>query len=358
MGESILSARAVSDRSFARRMIIALGLVLLAAVFAYLLRYVAHVLLLGFAGILLAVALDGLAKLIERHTPLKHGWSLVVVLVALIVLAGAIGGLFGPYIVDQLTQLFQRLPQSLDTIRTRLQAYEWGRLLLQNVPEPDQLLSSVSNVMGRITGAFSTVLGALGSVFVIIVVGIYIAISPSIYCESAVYLVPPKKRGRAHEVFAALGQALRRWLAGRLASMVIIGVLTYIGLSIVGVPLSLALGFITGILCFVPYLGPLLALIPIVLVALLESPTLALYTLPVYGGIQFAESYLVTPLVEERAVAIPPAYLIIVQMLGGVLAGTIGVLLSAPLAVVLAVIVQMLYVEDVLGDSVQVLGES
>jgi predicted PurR-regulated permease PerM len=144
---------------------------------------------------------------------------------------------------------------------------------------------------------------------------------------------------------------------GRMASMTMVGLLTYIGLSLIGVPLSLALGIVTGILEFVPYLGPILALIPTVLVALLESPVLALYVMPVYGAVQFAESYLITPLISARAVSIPPAYLIMVQVVGGVLAGAIGVLLSEPLVVVIAIIVQMLYIEDTLGDSVRVMGE-
>jgi predicted PurR-regulated permease PerM len=354
---SIMADQAALDRSFARRVLIVVGVALLAVIFAYLLRRVGYVLLLGFAGMLLAVGLDGLIKLVQRYTPLTRGWSLLFVVVTLIALMGAIGTLLGPYMVDQMTQLAQRLPEAVDNVRNKLQTYEWGRMLLRSIPAPRELLSGAASMMGQIAGYFSTALGAIDNVFLIIIIGIYMAQHPDLYTKAAIYLVPPKRRERAHAVITALGQALRRWFAGRMASMALIGVLTYIGLSLIGVPLSLALGLVTGILCFVPYLGPVLALIPILLVALLESPILALYALPVYAVIQFAESYLITPIIEQRAVSIPPAYLIIVQVLGGVLAGVIGVVLSEPLAVVVAVIVQMLYIEDALGDSVRVMGE-
>lgn len=347
-----------SDRGFTRRVLITVGIVVLAVIFIYLLQYVGYVLLLGFAGILLAVGFNGLTMLVQKYLRLARALALTLVLVTLLALIYALGALLGPNIVDQMTQLGQRLPESVDIIRGHIQQYQWGRMLLHNVPDPQQLLPSGAHVMSRVAGAFSTALGAATNVFVIVVIGIYIAVSPDLYTESVTHLLPPNKRDRAREVMTASGHALRRWFAGRLASMALIGVLTYIGLSLIGVPLSLALGLLAAIFEFIPYLGPILTLIPIALVALLESPVLILYALPLYAVIQLAESYLIEPLIEERAVSLPPAYLIIAQVLGGVLAGVVGVLLSTPVAVVITVIVQMLYIEDMLGDSVSVMGES
>jgi predicted PurR-regulated permease PerM len=345
------------DRRLARRVFVTIGIVLLAMALAFLLWRMGYVLLLGFAGILLAVALDGLAMLVAQYTRLDRGWSLLVVIVTLIVVVGAIVGLLGPYFVDQMYQLAQRLPEAVDNLRSKLQSYPWGRRVLHNVPEPQQLMGSFSSVVTRITGVFSTVLGALANLFVMLVIGIYMAFDPDLYTKAVIYLVPPAKRERVYEVLAALGQALRRWFAGRVASMAVVGMLTYIGLSIIGVQLSLALSVLTAIFEFVPYLGPILALIPALLVAMLQSPYLAVYVLGVYAAVQTAESYLITPLIEKRAVSIPPAYLIFVQVLGGVLAGVIGVILSEPLVVVIAIMVQMLYIADTLGDSVAIMGE-
>lgn len=353
----VLSKDVESDRHYARRVLIAVGIIALAVLLAYLLQYVGFVLLLGFAGILLAIGFDGLADLVYQRTPLTRGWSLTLVFIGLVVLMGALFGSLGPLVVDQMTELAQRLPNAINNLQSYVETYPWGRMLLRNVPGPQEILANSSSVLRHVMGAFSTAFGALANVLLILVLGIYIAVHPSLYTNSAVYLLPRHRRARAQEVLAALGHAMRRWFAGRLASMAMVGVLTYIGLSIVGVPLSLALGVITAILEFVPYLGPILALIPAVLVALLESPILVLYVLPLYALMQLAESYLITPLIEKRAVSIPPAYLIFVQVLGGVLAGFIGVVLAEPLAVVTAILVQMLYIEDLLGDSVHVMGE-
>jgi predicted PurR-regulated permease PerM len=353
----VLSEDVESDRHYARRVLIAVGIIVLAVLLAYLLQYVGFVLLLGFAGILLAIGFDGLADLVYQRTPLTRGWSLTLVFIGLVVLMGTLFGSLGPLVVDQMTELAQRLPNAINNLQSYVETYPWGRMLLRNVPGPQEILANSSSVLRHVMGAFSTAFGALANVLLILVLGIYIAVHPSLYTNSAVYLLPRHRRARAQEVLAALGHAMRRWFAGRLASMAMVGVLTYIGLSIVGVPLSLALGVITAILEFVPYLGPILALIPAVLVALLESPILVLYVLPLYALMQLAESYLITPLIEKRAVSIPPAYLIFVQVLGGVLAGFIGVVLAEPLAVVTAILVQMLYIEDLLGDSVRVMGE-
>ena len=353
----VLSEEAASDRRYARRVLIAVGIIALALLFAYLLQYVGFVLLLGFAGILLAIGFDGLADIVYQRTPFTRGWSLTLVFIGLIVLMGTLLSLLGPLVEDQMTQLAQRLPNAINNLRSYIETYPWGRVLLRNVPGPQEILANGSSVVRHVLGAFSTAFGALANVLVILVLGIYIAVNPNLYTNSAVYLLPRHRRARAQEVLAALGHAIRRWFAGRLVSMAMVGVLTYIGLSVVGVPLSLALGVITAILEFVPYLGPILALVPAVLVALLESPTLVLYVVPLYALVQLAESYLITPLIEKRAVSIPPAYLIFVQVLGGVLAGFIGVVLAEPLAVVVAILVQTLYIEDVLGDPVLVMGE-
>ena len=279
----VLSEEVGSDRRYARRVLIAVGIIALAVLLAYLLQYVGFVLLLGFAGILLAIGFDGLADIVYQRTPFTRGWSLTLVFTGLVVLVGIMLSLLGPLVADQMTQLGQRLPDAINNLQSYVETYPWGRRLWRNVPGPQEILANSSSLLRHILGAFSTAFGALANVLVILVLGIYIAVHPSLYTNSAIYLLPRHWRARAQEVLAALGHAIRRWFAGRLASMAMVGVLTYIGLSMVGVPLSLALGVITAILEFVPYLGPILALIPAMLVALLESPILVLYVLPLYA---------------------------------------------------------------------------
>jgi predicted PurR-regulated permease PerM len=355
---STVSDQVASNQSFVQRVFIAAAITLLVLAFAYLLWKVSGVLLLVFAGILVAVVLDGLTELTDRHTPLGRGWSLLVVLVVLVLALGVIGAWLGPFIADQITELFQRLPKAVDIIRSKLETNEWGRVLLRNMPDPSQFLSGAGQLLGPLAGAFTTALGVIGNVVVILIVGIFIAVDPDLYITGALHLIPSNRRTRAREVVHMLGHALQRWFMGRLASMAVIGILTCIGLSVAGIALPVALGFLAGILSFIPYIGPILALIPMLLVASLQSPTLALYALAVYGVVQFAESNLISPLIQKRMVSIPPALLITAQMLGGVVAGALGILLAEPAAVIALVIVQMLYIQDVLGESVPLAGDT
>jgi predicted PurR-regulated permease PerM len=195
------------------------------------------------------------------------------------------------------------------------------------------------------------------NVILMLFMGIYMAVCPSLYIDNAVRLFPIPRRRRIREVFAALGVALRWWLVGRAASMAVVGVLTALGLWIAGVPVPLALALIAALLAFVPFLGPVLGAIPAMLVALVESPAQMLYVIFVFTVVQLLESYFITPLIQQRAVSMAPALLITVQIVMAMLFGAMGVLLATPLAVVFIVLVQMLYITDVLGDRMKPLGE-
>jgi predicted PurR-regulated permease PerM len=197
---------------------------------------------------------------------------------------------------------------------------------------------------------FGGILGAIGNVIIILFVGIYFAATPQLYTNGLVRMVPQSKRGRAREVLQELGHTLASWLLGKAASMLIVGVATSIGLSMLGVPLALILGIIAGLLDFIPYLGPVMAGVPAVLLALSISPELAMYTVLLFVGVQLVEGYLLQPLIEARAVDLPPALVIVMQLIFGTLFGFAGVALATPLAAGLSVLVKMLYIEDVLGD--------
>jgi predicted PurR-regulated permease PerM len=226
------------------------------------------------------------------------------------------------------------------------------------VPKPQQVLSSGGGgLASSVTGAVSTAASAFTNALIVFVIGVYLALDPGPYTDGIVRLVPKTQRDRISEVLAAIGHTLRWWMVGRGASMAVVGILTGVGLLIAGIPLAFSLGVIAALFSFVPYIGPIASAVPALLVALTVSPVKALYVLGIYAAVQFLESYLVTPLIQERAVSIPPALLVSVQVVAGVLAGALGVLLATPMGVALVVAVQMLYVEDALGDRVDVLGE-
>jgi predicted PurR-regulated permease PerM len=344
-------------RSFPNRVLVTVGIVAVSILTLYLFVVLSRVLLIVFAGVLMAVGLGGGADILRRRTPMERPGALAVVIAGVVVVPSLVSGIIGPSLTGQINDLIVQLPEAVARFRERIATQEWTRRLLADPNAVRDFMPSPKEVMGGVTSAFSRTLGVVANVFVIVFIGIYGAAAPGAYVSGIVHLTPKRHRDRAHEVLDALAHALRWWLVGRLTMMSVVGVLTTLGLWIAGVPTPLALGLLAALLSFVPYVGPILSFIPAVLVALMVSLTKVAYVVVVFGIVQTLESYVITPLVQQRAVSLPPVILITAQIAMGVLAGATGVLLAAPLAIVVIVLLQMLYVEDVLGDSIRILGQ-
>ena len=343
----------VLSNNYARRVLLVAGIFLA----LLLLWYAADVLLLAFAGVLLAIFLRGLSDLVSEHTPVPAGWSLWAVVLALTGLLALAGWLLAPEVGKQVDQMVESLPASLGRLREYLGDHRWGRQLLQQI-DGGALLPERSSVLSRATGILSTTLGFVTDIVIVLFAGLYFAAKPSLYTEGLLTLIPGRRRPRAREVLNVLNVTLRRWLVGRSLLMLSNGVVTAIGLWLMGVPLALTLGLLSALLNFIPNIGPLLAAVPAVLVALLQGPTQALYVALFYVAYQSLDGYVLTPLVQHQTVSLPPALVILGQVLLGVLAGGMGVLLATPLVAVAFVLVKLLYVEDVLGQEVTLPGEA
>jgi predicted PurR-regulated permease PerM len=181
---------------------------------------------------------------------------------------------------------------------------------------------------------------------IVLFIGVYAAVEPSIYRRGFLVLIPPQHRDRTGKVISEVVDTLRWWLIGKFISMTIIGVLTTVGLWIMGIPLALALGIIAAIFTFIPNIGPLLSAIPAVLLGLIDSPQQALYIAALYVGIQTVESYMITPLIQRKTVSLPPALTLSAQVLLGVIFGGLGVALATPMTAAALVLSRMLYVDD------------
>ena len=193
-----------------------------------------------------------------------------------------------------------------------------------------------------------SVLGAFANAFIVFFLGLFLALNPGLYRRGAVRLFPPERRGRIDEALDLAGQTLRWWLVGKLMSMTVISVLTLVGLLLVGYPLALPLALVVGLLAFVPNLGPLVAYVPIVLAGIPEGATTILLGIVAYAVAQTIESYVLTPLIQNRMVSLPPALLLFAQILGGILFGLWGVALATPLTAVLHLWVRRYYVRQTL----------
>lgn len=342
-----------SERKFLHRVALVDGLGLVFVMLLAAIWFAADALLLIFACILFAVLLYDVSRRVSARLKVRRSVALGLVVVVLLGVIGGGGWLMAPAISDQADKLAAAVPRSLEQLQASLKRYDFLESILGGLPSPEQMRTSLSAMLPRAGLFFSGVLGALGNVLIITFVGIYFAAAPFLYINGIVTLVPKRKRARAREVLDEIGRTLSKWLFGKACSMVAVGAVTAIGLTVLGVPLALILGIIAGLLDFIPYLGPLMAGVPAVLIALSISPQLALYTIALFAAVQLAEGYLLQPMVEKKTVALPPALTITMQVLLGALFGLAGVALATPLTAVLAVLVSMLYVQDVLGDPVK-----
>jgi len=339
------------DQNFTSRIVLGVGIITLAIFMSLLLWYAADVLLLAFAGILLAIFLRGLSDWVSEVTPLSGGWSLAVVVLSLISILTIGIWLLAPGVADQVDELQKNLPQSARQLERHIEGYEWGRKVLAQVPNANELVPNKADVLARVTGVFSTTFGAIANFFIIIFIGLYVAAEPRLYTGGLIRLVPLNRRQRAREVLNEVGSTLRWWLIGKVASMIVVGVSTVVGLWLLDIPLALTLGLLAALLTFIPNVGPILSLVPAMLLALLQSPMQALYVALLYLGIQTVESYFLTPLMQKRTVSLPPALTIFAQVLFGVMVGSLGFVLATPLTAAALVLVKMLYIEDTLKDS-------
>ncbi len=341
---------------FAQRVLIVIVLVAIAGLALFVLGSAAHVFLMVFAGLLLAVLLDGVASFVSERSPFPRGLVLGATLLGLVLIGVVSLWGLGPRVGTQLSEFVDLIPSAIARVEGALREYEWSRKLLTLTIEPKEFLALGGGVLRPIKGLFSGVFAGVINIVIILVVGIYVAASPRTYVGGILRLLPVSRRARAREVVAALTHVIRRWMAGRLASMLVVGVLTIVGLLIAGIPLALTLGLFAALAAFVPYVGPAIGAIPAILVALTDEPVKALYVVLVFTLVQVLENYIITPLIDQKAVSLPPALLISAQILMGVMLGAAGVFLATPLVVVIVVLVQMLYVQDVLGDTIRVLG--
>lgn len=234
----------------------------------------------------------------------------------------------------------------------RVGQYAWAEQLFSQTKE-FSLSKIPKGWLGQVTGLFGATLGALSAGLLVMFVAIFIAADPGLYRRGLIRLVPIQKRNRAKEILNELGVKLRWWFIGQLFSMAVVGVSTAIGLWLLGIPFFLTLAVLASVLTFIPNFGPIISAVPAVLLSLSGGPLSALYVILLYMGVQAVESNLLTPLVQQSNVRLPPVLAVGTQVLMGVLVGLPGLITAAPLAIAGKILVRRLYIEDTLGDRLE-----
>lgn len=304
-----------------------------------LLKATFSVLLLILAGTLIAVFFRGLSSFIERKTKRNASLSLAISVIGTLLIITVLFWLIGAKVQSQITQLSDTLPSSVQNAKEQLNNSSIGQRIVQNMSSPKA--KAVASTF------FKTTFGVLGDVYVVLFIGIFFTVSPQLYKKGIVQLVPIQGRQKADDVLNKLGDSLKKWLKGKLFAMLVVFILTSIGLLIIGVPMWLSLALIAGILNFIPNFGPLIAMIPAVLVALLQGPATAGFVAGLYILVQVTESNFITPAVQKKLINIPPALIIIAQLLVGTLTGGWGIILATPLMIIVMILVQELYIKNI-----------
>lgn len=298
-------------------------------------------------GVLLAVLLDAGARGLGRLVPLSRHVRLLILffIVAVLIIAAFWWG--GTVLTEQANNFYQAMKSLIAQANTFLESGRLGFPL--GTARLTDLLPSGGTIFGGARTVASATFDALTLSTAILFLGAFFAWEPSVYKGIVLSLIPHEKRERVDEVLDMAGHAMREWLIGQSVSMILIFLFSLFALLLVGMPYPVLLAVQAGLLTFIPTVGPFIAGVIIILAGLSQSLVMAAYGLATYVLIQFLESNLVTPVVQERTIRLPPAATLALQLVAAFLFGLIGVAFIVPLSAAGKVIIQELYVKDRLG---------
>lgn len=332
-GPADLYSRPVRDE--ARKAAVWLGMALLIVGVIVL----SQPLLLIIGGMVFAVVLDGGTRLLGRVLPIGRGWRLALVTIAGFAFVGWVFYFAGTTLAGQAEEL--RIVVSEQGRRLFSFLVELG-LMPSDGPGLQSFSQQLLGGVGRLTTAVSTAVGAVASILMIMVIGIFVAIEPRLYDRGFAWMLPVENRSRFYEISEKVGFTLRRLLAGRIVGMVFEGVFTFAMLAIGGVPMAALLGLLTGMLAFIPNIGAIVSGVLMVAVGFSAGPGEGLWAIFVYFFVQNVDGYLVVPYIARRTVDLAPALVLAAQLLFGALFGILGLLLADPILAAIKVTLQKL----------------
>jgi predicted PurR-regulated permease PerM len=335
--------------SFVRQVLVTVAI----AAGVLLLWQLRQVVVLLFGAVMVATIFRAISDLLERHLRIPER---IAVLFSVLLIVGVIGGVawsIGSQVNAQSQNLANTLPQAAQLIDDRLAAMGMGH----PVDRWMHNMHSGALIGSDLKGVLSAVTLTAASFLIVFFGGIFLAAEPRLYGIGLIKLIPPPKRELVAEAMKESDRALRLWLKGQLWAMILIFLLTWLGLWLLGVPSALVLALISGVLEFIPFAGAIASSVPAIMIALVQSPQLALWVVGLYVLVHHVEAYLIQPIIQQFAVDIPAVITLFALLAFGLLFGLLGILLAAPLAVVSYVLVKRLYVIEALDTPTPIPGE-
>jgi predicted PurR-regulated permease PerM len=323
----------------------------------------------AFLGVLFGLALGAGADRAARWRVPRGASVPLIVLLILGALVG-VGALTAPRITSQLHEVREQVPEAIGRVERWVAKHQAGAMQLlqpdttstsarEQSPRPAVLREGIAQQAAKVGQSFfaffSSTLAVLASLILILAISIYVGINPGLYHAGLMHLFPHRARAKAGEVLTEMATVLRKWLVVQLIAMVAIGIVTTIAMLVLGVKAPFALGFIAGLMEFIPTVGPLLAAVPAIAMGFVDSPEKALTVVLAYWAIQFLENNLLIPQLMRGGMDIPPALTLVAQALMTLVFGFIGLMVAVPLTAAVLVPIKMLYVRDTIGDDVDLM---
>jgi predicted PurR-regulated permease PerM len=343
-----------------------IGVVLFAALLLFAWTFAATLFLI-FAGMLLGVALNAMSNLLGRVVRLPHSLRLTLVC---LVLAGMLSGVIflgGATIAQQTTVLTNTIKSQLVNVKAFLEKngidtsfFDFGNLTAtpsesaapspappHNLPSAGTIASSGGAIFSQSLKLILGTVSAVGNFFIVLFLGLAFALQPGVYRNGLLFMVPAKHRAQAVAIVDRIGETLERWLIAQIITMTAVFLVTWIGLSVIGIQSSFILGIQAGLLAFIPTVGAILGGLIVVLASLASGWVAALSAFILFLGVHALESYVLTPIIQRQALDIPPATLFGFQILLGVVFGIWGLALALPLMAIAKVMIDHFKAEGV-----------
>lgn len=318
------------------------GLLVLLVGAALVLWQLTDVVLVIFFSILIAVAFRGLAEPISKLLKVPVTVAVLIVTLLLVGLVAAPLAVYGNRLWAQFDEIALDIPAALEGLKRAIESHPSGRLLEGLVGGAD--FSKAMPPVAQHLGALAASVGTIASYVVLMFFGgLYLALDPGRYVDGLIYFSPASYRGHVRHFLEQSSNNLRMWLFTQLLVVLMNGLFSTLGLWAFGVHSAVALGILAGVLSFIPYVGTIVAMVIGALAALTQGPQFAVYALVVLGAVSFFEGYFVTPYIQSRTLSIPPVVLLFSLFAFTVLFGTLGIILAAPLTIVLIVAINTFY---------------
>jgi predicted PurR-regulated permease PerM len=320
----------------------------------YILWQIRSVLMLIFAAVVLATALNTLGEQLQKRLKIQRSLSLILAIFGLLGVLGLALWLVVPPFVSQFQELTQLVPKGVDRLDQLVRDLSAMAppFLAPYLPRVEELVQQLQPLLNRLVGgSFTVVTGTLGGVLnmlLVVILTLMFLFEPEPYRRAFVRCFPSFYRRRVHEILDKCGRSLQGWLLGILFNMLVIGSLSGVGLLILGVPLPLANAIFAGLLTFIPNIGPALSVVPPMVIALLDAPWKSLAVFGLYFFVQQMETNVLTPIVMAQQVSMLPAVTLLSQVFFATFFGFLGLLLALPLTVVLQVWLHEVVVKDIL----------